>query len=170
MAPPYSAIYDQVFPPNVKVSSFGAFLIFYERTFIPWRSHGKQHREIEATFNVIVDIAMKLDRKAFERTRYRSRYRRKSVREDGERGRDKIAEGKEKKKKKISYKNGEQRCLLTVSTAIYLEAPTVDITRACIAIDGSENPFWGTVRLMVCFACETLRDKVDDDAWWYVKW
>lgn len=86
------------------------------------------------------DIAMKLDRKAFERTRYRSRYRRKSVREDGERGRDKIAEGKEKKKK-INYKNGEQRCLLTVSTAIYLEAPMVDITRACIAIDGSENPF-----------------------------
>lgn len=52
---------------------------------------------------------------------YQIPIRGKSVREDGERGRDKIAEGKREKKSAIKM----ARCLLTVSTAIYLEAPMV---------------------------------------------
>lgn len=67
-------------------------------------SHLHEQRDHGYGYKCDADIAMKLDRKALERTRYRSGYRRKSVREDGERGRDKIAEGKGKK---ISYKNGE---------------------------------------------------------------
>lgn len=138
-----------------------------------WRSHGEatprnwSHPHVS---NVIV--ATTWIQQAFrgyrDETRsksvraYQIPIRGKSVREDGERGRDKIAEGKGRKK--ISYKNGEvslNREYRYLSRSTY---GVLDITRACIAIDGSENSFWGVVWLMICFARETLRQS----GWWRV--
>ena len=134
---------------------------------------GKQHREIEAILTWATwswlqhgynkrsaDIAMKLDRKAFERTRYRSGEKVSGKTEKG----GEIKLPREKGEKKISYKNGEvslNREYRYLSRSTY---GVLDITRACIAIDGSENPFWGVVWLMICFARETLRQS----GWWRV--
>lgn len=161
---------DRYFHLNVKVSSFWAFLIFYERTFILWRSHGKQHREIEAIFTSNVIVAT--DTSVMRISRWNSIEKRWSVPDTDQDTGEKVSEKTEKGEEiKLLRERGKKsaikmaKCLLTVSTAIYLEAPMVfDITRACIAIDGSENPFWGMVRLMVCFACETLRQS----GWWRV--
>lgn len=67
---------SRYFHPNVKVSSFGHSL-FFTSTFIPWRSHGKQHREIEAIFTSNVIVAA--DTSALRISRWNSIEKRSSV-------------------------------------------------------------------------------------------